>query len=231
MEKELYDISDVCSILNTTSRTLRFYEEKGIIASTKTIDSLRRHYTDEQICQIRNVLVLRALGLSLKSIQELIHQNTDLREAIISKRAEIYALIDARNREIELLNEALFALDAGKDIFGEDWHHSSEETEIRKLATICSDAIVSGDTDTLYKCMGERLKKYLPKEAYEEIRKDTIAPLGQFICFDKIEKDREFSNKVRIYFKFKKLGLKITLTFFEERIEGLWLGYYDSDLR
>lgn len=31
----IYDIADVCQKLNITSRTLRFYEEKGIIDSTK----------------------------------------------------------------------------------------------------------------------------------------------------------------------------------------------------
>jgi len=29
-QKTLYDITEVCKMLSTTSRTLRFYEEKGI---------------------------------------------------------------------------------------------------------------------------------------------------------------------------------------------------------
>lgn len=33
-QKSLYDITEVCKMLDTTSRTLRFYEEKGIIQST-----------------------------------------------------------------------------------------------------------------------------------------------------------------------------------------------------
>ena len=34
MEQKLLDINTVCRMLGTTSRTLRFYEEKGIIQST-----------------------------------------------------------------------------------------------------------------------------------------------------------------------------------------------------
>lgn len=37
-QKSLYDITEVCKMLDTTSRTLRFYEEKGIIQST-TVES------------------------------------------------------------------------------------------------------------------------------------------------------------------------------------------------
>ena len=42
----LYDIADVCQKLNITSRTLRFYEEKGLIQSSRSDDSNRRKYTE-----------------------------------------------------------------------------------------------------------------------------------------------------------------------------------------
>ena len=64
-EEQLYDIAKVCQMLGTTSRTLRFYQEKGIIQSTSTPFSNRRQYTMAQIEKIRNVMALRALGLSV----------------------------------------------------------------------------------------------------------------------------------------------------------------------
>ena len=39
-QKQMYDITAVCKMLGTTSRTLRFYEEKGIIQST-TVGELK----------------------------------------------------------------------------------------------------------------------------------------------------------------------------------------------
>ena len=60
----MYDITEVCKMFGTTSRTLRFYEEKGIIQSTTVGISSRRQYTEEQVSIIKNVIVLRALGLS-----------------------------------------------------------------------------------------------------------------------------------------------------------------------
>ena len=232
MNQRLYDISEVCKILNTTSRTLRFYEEKGIITSTTIGVSSRRQYTEEQLLQIRNVLVLRTLGLSLKTVAEIKTKGADLKDAVLSKRSEIYAAIDSRIREINLLNEALSALESGKDIFTEGWQLSSTmNAEEKEIARICTDAILSGDTDTLYEYLSSRLAEYMPRDVYLVVRKDTLAPLGDFVSIDKTVADDRFSNKLYCFIRYSKLGLKITYVFHGGKIDGLWLGYYDMNVR
>ena len=231
-QKQMYDITEVCKMLGTTSRTLRFYEEKGIIQSTTVGTSARRQYTEEQLSLIKNVLVLRTLGLSVKSITELQTKGTDLKEAVLSKRAEIYASIESRVREINLLNEALSALESGKNIFSEDWQHPlTLNTTEKDIAKICTDAILSDDTNLLYKYISPRLSEYMPRDVYLVVRKDTFAPLGDFVSIDKIVADDRFSNKLYCFIRYSKLGLKITYVFHGGKIDGLWLGYYDMNLR
>ena len=231
-QKQMYDITEVCKMLGTTSRTLRFYEEKGIIQSTTVGTSARRQYTEEQLSLIKNVLVLRTLGLSVKSITELQTKGTDLKEAVLSKRAEIYASIESRVREINLLNEALSALESGKNIFSEDWQHPlTLNTTEKDIAKICTDAILSDDTNLLYKYISPRLSEYMPRDVYLVVRKDTFAPLGDFVSIDKIVADDRFSNKLYCFIRYSKLGLKITYVFHGGKIDGLWLGYYDMNKR
>lgn len=230
--KSLYDIAEVCKMLDTTSRTLRFYEEKGIIQSTTVGISTRRQYTEEQISRIKNVLVLRTLRLSVKAIAELQTKGIDLKEAVLSKRAEIYASIESRMREINLLNEALSAFESGKDIFAEDWQLSSAmDTEEKEIARICTDAILSGATDTLYEYLSPRLAEYMPRDVYIAVRKDTLAPLGKYLSVDRTVADNSFSNKLYCFVRYSKLGLKITYVFHGGKIDGLWLGYYDLNSR
>ena len=231
-QKPLYDITEVCKMLGTTSRTLRFYEEKGIIQSTTLGTSSRRQYTEEQLSLVKNILVLRTLGLSVKAIAELQNSGTDLKDAVLSKRAEIYASIDSRIREINLMNEALSALESGMDIFAEDWQLSSAiNAQEKEIAQICTDAILSGDTDTLYEHLSTRLTEYMPKDVYRVARKDTLAPLGDFVSIDKTIADDRFSNKLYCFIRYSKLGLKITYVFHGGKIDGLWLGYYDMNGR
>ena len=231
-QKTLYDITEVCKMLSTTSRTLRFYEEKGIIQSTTVGTSSRRQYTEEQVSLIKNVLVLRTLGLSVKAIAELQNSGTDLKEAVLSKRAEIYASIESRVREINLLNEALSALESGKNIFNEDWQLSSAmNAEEKEIARLCTDAILNGDDNVLYEHLSPRLAQYMPKDVYCVVRKDTLAPLGNFVSIEKTVADDRFSNKLYCFVRYTKLGLKITYVFHGEKIDGLWLGYYDLNAR
>lgn len=231
-QKSLYDITEVCKMLDTTSRTLRFYEEKGIVQSTTVGISSRRQYTEKQISRIKNVFVLRTLGLSVKAIAELQTKGIDLKDAVLSKRAEIYASIESRIREINLLNEALSTLESGKDIFAEDWHLSSVmNTEEKEIARICTDAILSGATDTLYEHLSPRLAEYMPRDVYILVRKDTLAPLGEYLSVDRTVADNSFSNKLYCFVRYSKLGLKITYVFHGGKIDGLWLGYYDLNSR
>lgn len=229
-QKSLYDITEVCKMLGTTSRTLRFYEEKGIIQSTTVGTSARRQYTEEQLSLIKNVLVLRTLGLSVKSIAELQTKGTDLKEAVLSKRAEIYASIESRVREINLLNEALSALESGKNIFSEDWQHPlTLNTTEKDIAKICTGAILNDDTNLLYKYISPRLAEYMPKDIYHVVRKDTFAPLGDFVSIDKTVADERFPNRLYSFVRYSNLGLKVTYVFHDEKIDGFWLGYYNVD--
>lgn len=228
--ESLYDISEICKMLGITSRALRFYEEKGIVASTHRGLSSRRQYTEEQLSNIRNVLILRTLGLSVKSIVELQAKESNLKEVVLSKRAEIYASIEARMREIHLLNEALTALDSGKNIFDDDWKHPTEPSADEcEIARICTEAIVSGDSGVLYQHLSARLKRYMPENVYSIVRKDTLSLLGDYVSFDTILADDNFLNKVYAFVLYEKLGLKVTFVFHNGKVDGLWLGYYDTD--
>ena len=231
-DKHLYDITEVCRMLGTTSRTFRFYEEKKIITSTTVGLSARRKYTEEQLLQIKNVLVLRSLGLSVKSITELQKEQSDLKNAVLSKRAEIYASIEAHIKEINLLNEAVYALELGKNIFDGAWQTRSDANfEELEIARLCTDAIINNDDEFLYRHLSSRLLQYMPKDVYGVARRDTLATLGDFLGIDEIAADKKYSNKIFSKVRYSKLGLMITFVFHAGKIDGLWLGYYDSTRR
>lgn len=58
---DTFDITAVCNDLGVSSRTLRYYEEIGLIESTKSDCSKRRRYTREQIEKIQ---VSRSMRIS-----------------------------------------------------------------------------------------------------------------------------------------------------------------------
>ncbi len=232
-DRHLYDITEVCKMLGTTSRTLRFYEEKQIITSTTIGISARRRYTEEQLLQIKKVLALRKIGLSVQDIAELQAKKSDLKEAVLSKRAEIYASIDSRLRKIDVLNEVLCALNSGKNIIDDGWKQVRLESESEEfeIARLCTDAIVNSDEDFLYRYLSPQLAQYMPKDVYRIVRKDTFAPLGDFVSVEQIVIDKKYPNKLKCKVRYSKLGLLISFIFHNGMIDGLWLNYYDIEER
>lgn len=228
MEKRLFDIHEVCNMLKTTSRTLRFYEEKHIVTSTRLSTNMRRYYNQEQIEQIRNVLVLRMLGLSVKDIRGLQENRADLKDAVIFKRSQIYALIETKEKELNILNEVISLLEAGGNLFNRNIINDYfEGNEYLEVARECAKAIVFGSTNSLYQHFGKKLCKYMPQNIYEAVRKDTLFPLGAFVDFDYIIPDPKYNNIIYQYVRYEKLGLKIKFVFHNGYIEGLWLNYYE----
>jgi len=228
-EKNIYDISEICSLFKTTPRTLRFYEQKGIVGSIRTDSTKRRFYTSEQAAHIQKVLTLRKLGLSVKSIQELLSENTDLRSALLQRRAEIGAMIEKRLKEVDFLNQALVMLRENKNIFTESCvlENSYDRQKLHDVFQKCSHAIITGDCETLYEYLSDTMKEYMPVSAFMKIRQDTLEPLGKYICIEKIEFDSRYTHTVYQYIRYENLGLKIRYVFIENMIHGLWLGYYE----
>lgn len=229
LNDKTFDISTVCNLLGTTSRTLRFYEEKQIISSTRAFDSPRRQYTTSQIEQIRNVLVLRSLGLSVNEIRKLQKNGNDLLSAIELNKAKIYALIAEKTRTINLMNEALALIDNGKDVFEsakDDVIAHNDDNE--RIAKTCTDAIITDDSDMLYTFFSKKLKSYMPKDVYKSVRADMLRPLGAFVDIDRTEIDHEAPNVILQYVKYEKLGLRIKYVFYGGSIAGLWFNYYEK---
>ena len=228
MSDRLFDIKAVCNMLGTTSRTLRFYEEKHIITSTKVFDTPRRKYSSEQIDHIKNVLVLRSLGLSVKDIRDLQKQNDDLRSVIELNKAKIYALIAEKVRTLNLLNEALLVIENGGDVFNASEKLSITPEKMKEIVRICTEAIVEGDEDTLYSFLSEKLQGYMPKEAFAKVREDTIKPLGAFVSIENQNVDNDYPNVIYQNVRYKNLGLSIKYVFCLNQIAGLWFNYFET---
>ena len=226
---QFYDITEVCRRLATTSRTLRFYEEKGIIASTRSPYSARRRYTEEQVEHIRYILILRALGLSVSAISSLLHEGVNLRKAILSKRAEIYARIESLSRELCILNEALPLVDAGEAVERMDVTRNilAYTGEYTPLIRACTEAIVCGDTARLYRHIAPPLAAVLPPEAFAKIRGETLEPLGKLVSYGDLTVVENHLSAYVHYVRYEKLGLKITYELADGKIDGLWMGYFE----
>jgi len=106
-----YRIGELASKVGLTERTIRYYEERGLLESVKRLDGGQRVYTDDDVRRLKFIQKLKVLGLSLAEMQELEtlygrhHTNAKVLPRLIG-------LLDAHQRTV---NERLSELAALRD--------------------------------------------------------------------------------------------------------------------
>ncbi len=74
MSKIILRIGQLAKELDTTTKTLRFYEDIGLINSVARTDTGYRQYDTNAITQARLVLQLRRLSFTLKELKKLLNK-------------------------------------------------------------------------------------------------------------------------------------------------------------
>jgi DNA-binding transcriptional MerR regulator len=102
-------IGDVARLVGTTPRTIRYYEEIGLLAEAPTRPSgQHRIYTEAEVERLREVMRLRdLLGVSLDELKTLLTAE----EARAAVRAQLRREDVDPERRRELLTEALGHID------------------------------------------------------------------------------------------------------------------------
>ena len=75
---ELKFIGDVAQELSTTPRTIRFYEEKGLVKTSRDQRG-KRVYNETQVSRIQLILSMRAVGFTLFDISKIMGKSNIVR--------------------------------------------------------------------------------------------------------------------------------------------------------
>lgn len=67
----LRSIGEACEATGLSARTIRYYEELGLLPEVRRKSGGRRAYADHELERLRFIRRLKALGLSLAEIKEL----------------------------------------------------------------------------------------------------------------------------------------------------------------
>ena len=99
-----YSIQEIAKVAGTTSRTLRHYDEIGVVPPSRVGHNGYRYYDDRALVRLQRVLLLRDLGLGLDRIAEVLAAQ----DARASGRAE-------RDAEAQILGTHRDLLRAERD--------------------------------------------------------------------------------------------------------------------
>ena len=63
---DLIKITDLANSFDVTSRTLRYYEQVGILESNRIPDSKYRYYDKDAVLRMKQITILRKLQIPIK---------------------------------------------------------------------------------------------------------------------------------------------------------------------
>jgi DNA-binding transcriptional MerR regulator len=70
-EPRYYQIGELANLVDMSRRTIRYYEEIGLLNPIKRIERGKRVYTDKDVKRLQFIMRLKHLGLTLSEINEM----------------------------------------------------------------------------------------------------------------------------------------------------------------
>ncbi|MBN2878348.1 MAG: effector binding domain-containing protein [Clostridia bacterium] len=134
---ELTTITEVSKLFDISTRTLRYYEETGLIKSSHMDGYSYRAYDEQTIKNLQQILILRKLNLSLKQIRQ-IFSNDDAAFALdvfMSKAEEIGKEVEALNAVKSVLEVLIAKIKSTMD-FSIDEHLAQDKAIVKILDSL-----------------------------------------------------------------------------------------------
>lgn len=140
---EMLKIRDVASRYDITARTLRYYEDMGLITSVRSNDYAYRLYDEDAIKRLEQILILRKLDISVKDIVRIFSAgNLDVLMEVLHQKA------DHIQDEVVLLSELKAAvLSFIQEIRNVDFLEAAEIKRLYQRATEIEERLAKAQDD------------------------------------------------------------------------------------
>ncbi len=106
-----------------TSRTLRHYDEIGLLAPARVGANGYRYYEREQLLRLQQILVMRELGLGLDAIAEIVHRGRDRLEVLAMHERWLLAERDRFQRLADTVSRTIEELRGGENVNARSMDH------------------------------------------------------------------------------------------------------------
>jgi DNA-binding transcriptional MerR regulator len=104
--KKIYSIGEIAQIVGMTTRTIRYYEEIGLLNSVKRLEGGKRIYTDDDIRRLKFINRLKVLGLTLNDMKEL----ENVYSVSKSNKAALLKLLDILDKHLQEIENRINSL-------------------------------------------------------------------------------------------------------------------------
>ncbi|MGN7978347.1 MerR family transcriptional regulator [Microbacterium sp. 22195] len=133
-----WSIQEIARLAGTTSRTLRHYDDIGLLAPSRIAANGYRHYDEAALVRLQRILLLRELGLGLPQIAEVIDASAGsaaqaAEASALQSHLELLRQEQQRiGRQIASVESTITALTEGKNLMAENMFDGFDHTQYKE---------------------------------------------------------------------------------------------------
>ncbi|GAA1508590.1 DNA-binding transcriptional MerR regulator [Agromyces terreus] len=127
-----WSIQEIAKLAGTTSRTLRHYDDIGLLAPARIASNGYRHYDADSLVRLQRILLLRELGLGLPAIAEVLDREDRAPHALRGHLEWLRREQHRLTRQIASVEHTIDALEGGERLMAEQMFDGFDHTEYKE---------------------------------------------------------------------------------------------------
>lgn len=132
MERDDWSIQEIARLAGTTSRTLRHYDDIGLLPPSRIASNGYRHYDGQALVRLQRILLLRELGLGLPQIAEVLERERGEASALETHLALLREEQTRLARQIASVESTITALRGGENLMAENMFDGFDHTQYKE---------------------------------------------------------------------------------------------------
>ncbi|WP_309103009.1 MerR family transcriptional regulator [Microbacterium sp.] len=124
-----WSIQEIARLAGTTSRTLRHYDDIGLLPPSRIAPNGYRHYDEQALIRLQRILLLRELGLGLPQIGDVLAKERSESSALETHLALLREEQTRLSRQIASVESTLNALKGGENLMAENMFDGFDHTQ------------------------------------------------------------------------------------------------------
>ena len=209
----MYSIGKVAKITNLTVRTLRYYDEIGLLKPATVSEGGHRFYDNAAISKLHNIILLKEFGFELETIHEIVSNQVKSTKDLLQMRLEIIKLEEKQLKntkekiQTSIQMMELDGIDNWEAIFNTVTYPESKKQEIKsnlnkfftenERETLKALPKVGQDIEEVDKWVElvNDIRLNLHKEPFSEDAQD-LAARWMHLAYDIFKGDKQLAQKV-----------------------------------
>ncbi|WP_144876391.1 MerR family transcriptional regulator [Microbacterium sp. 1.5R] len=134
MDGRDWSIQEIARLAGTTSRTLRHYDDIGLLTPTRIAHNGYRHYDEAALVRLQRILLLRELGLGLPQIEKVLRSTTDATTEASALETHLALLREEQNRlarQVASVEHTIASLRGGEELMAENMFDGFDHTRYK----------------------------------------------------------------------------------------------------